>query len=205
MRITYQIQLQVIENLKENLRYELRQNNNASSEIIDDCNNMTIEEHIANIEDNIHHQIDSEVANACIYYSDCFDIVKELGVTDWEDLSKEYGTISDICSLAMFALSSEIYESGYESEIHDEILEHYEFLMNNGISKLDDIIALINHELKMNESLDYWGTEENIKNENEIFSFVLNWGIVSQDWFDERLKATNVETLKDLLTELKNK
>ena len=53
----------------------------------------------------------------------------------------------------------------------------------------------------LNENPKYWGTIENIENENEIFNYFLTYEIVNQEWFDERLKYTNVE----LLTELANK
>ena len=49
---------------------------------------------------------------------------------------------------------------------------------------------------------NYWGTEENIQNENEIFDWVLTYEIVNQDWFDEKLKYTNVELLEEILNEL---
>jgi len=61
---------------------------------------------------------------------------------------------------------------------------------------------VINKEItNLNENPDYWGTIENIENENEIFNYFLTYEIVNQEWFDERLKYTNVE----LLTELANK
>jgi hypothetical protein len=55
---------------------------------------------------------------------------------------------------------------------------------------------------KLNENQEYWETEENIDNENEIFDWVLNYEIVNQDWFDERLKCTSTERLEDILNEL---
>ena len=55
---------------------------------------------------------------------------------------------------------------------------------------------------KLNENPNYWGTEENIQNENEIFDWVLTYEIVNQDWFDEKLKYTNVELLEEILNEL---
>ena len=55
---------------------------------------------------------------------------------------------------------------------------------------------------KLNENSEYWGTEENIDNENEIFNWVLTYEIVNQDWFDEKLKYTNVELLNEILKEL---
>ena len=48
--------------------------------------------------DYVHQYID----NQCIYYADCFDIVKELFITDWSD--NEYGTITNICQLAHVSL-----------------------------------------------------------------------------------------------------
>jgi len=50
--------------------------------------------------------------------------------------------------------------------------------------------------------VNYWGTEKNIDNENIIYDYVLSNNIVNQDWFDERLKFTNTELLKELLTKL---
>ena len=59
-----------------------------------------------------------------------------------------------------------------------------------------------NEIVKHKENVDYWGTEENINNENIIFDYVLKENIVNQDWFDNRLKYTSVEMLEDILTEL---
>ena len=41
-----------------------------------------------------------------------------------------------------------------------------------------------------------------VQNENEIFDWVLTYEIVNQDWFDEKLKYTNVELLEEILNEL---
>tara|TARA_B110000908_G_scaffold113851_1_gene133546 strand:- start:53 stop:421 length:369 start_codon:yes stop_codon:yes gene_type:complete len=46
----------------------------------------------------VHQEIDRE----CIYYSDCFDIIKALNFTDWED--NEFGQINNITQLAFTAL-----------------------------------------------------------------------------------------------------
>lgn len=62
---------------------------------------------------------------------------------------------------------------------------------------------VINKEItNLNENPNYWGTIENIENENEIFNYFLTWEIVNQEWFDERLKYTNTELLTELLTKL---
>ena len=66
-----------------------------------------------------------------------------------------------------------------------------------------EIINFTKNEIvKHKENVDYWGTEENINNENIIFDYVLKENIVNQDWFDNRLKYTSVEMLEDILTEL---
>jgi len=63
---------------------------------------------------------------------------------------------------------------------------------------------VINKEItKLNENPEYWGTIENIENENEIFNYFLTYEIVDQNWFDERLKYTNTELLSELETKLK--
>jgi hypothetical protein len=64
---------------------------------------------------------------------------------------------------------------------------------------------VINKEItKLNENSEYWGTIENIENENEIFNYFLTYEIVNQDWFDERLKYTNTELLSELLNKITN-
>jgi len=65
------------------------------------------------------------------------------------------------------------------------------------------IINLIKEEIKNHTNVEYWGTEENINNENKIFDYVLDKNIVNQDWFDEKLKYTSVELLKELLKVVK--
>jgi len=50
--------------------------------------------------------------------------------------------------------------------------------------------------LKNNEN--YWGSEENVNNENTIYSYFLSQNYVNQDWFDERLKYTSIELLEEL-------
>jgi hypothetical protein len=62
---------------------------------------------------------------------------------------------------------------------------------------------VINKEItNLNENPNYWGTEENIQNENEIFNYFLTYEIVNQDYFDERENYTNVELLTELLNKL---
>jgi hypothetical protein len=55
----------------------------------------------------------------------------------------------------------------------------------------------------LNENPEYWGTMENIENENEIFNYFLTYEIVNQEWFDERLKYTNIELLTELINKIK--
>ena len=62
---------------------------------------------------------------------------------------------------------------------------------------------VIKKEIKsLSTNPDYWGSEENIQNENEIFNYFLTWEIVNQDYFDERENYTNIELLSELYTKL---
>lgn len=62
---------------------------------------------------------------------------------------------------------------------------------------------VIKKEIKsLSTNPNYWGTEENIQNENEIFNYFLTYEIVNQDYFDERENYTNIELLNELLTKL---
>ena len=63
---------------------------------------------------------------------------------------------------------------------------------------------VINKEItNLNENPNYWGTIENIENENEIFNYFLTYEIVNQKWFDEKEDYTNVEILSELLNKIK--
>jgi len=58
---------------------------------------------------------------------------------------------------------------------------------------------LINNErANLGSNEEYWGTNRNIENENEIYDFFLKNNIVTQDWFDDKLKYTNEELLESL-------
>ena len=66
-----------------------------------------------------------------------------------------------------------------------------------------EIINFTKNEIvKHKENVNYWGTEEDVNNETIIINYVLHNEVVSQDWFDERLKSTSIEMLEDILTEL---
>lgn len=67
-----------------------------------------------------------------------------------------------------------------------------------------NIQKTIKTELAKHNDVSYWGTEEEIGNSNAIYEFVLSNNIVSQDWFDDRLKCTITELLKDILDEFTN-
>lgn len=67
------------------------------------------------------------------------------------------------------------------------------------------IHKLLKSEIK-NLSLnpDYWGSKENVTNENNIFDWFLSHESVTQEWFDDRIKYTSIERLKELEQEYKN-
>ena len=67
-----------------------------------------------------------------------------------------------------------------------------------------NIKNLIKTEIQNHTNVEYWGTEENINNENKIFDYVLDNNIVNQVWFDNRLKYTSIELLEELLEKVTN-
>lgn len=62
-----------------------------------------------------------EIENACIYYSDCFDICKELNFTDWSN--NEFGEITGITQAAMAALHLLLNDEFNDEEILELIEE----------------------------------------------------------------------------------
>lgn len=61
-----------------------------------------------------------------------------------------------------------------------------------------EISQFILDEIVLNENENYYGTTEQITNSNEIYDYVLSKKIVSQKWFDVRLKNTTLEMLNDI-------
>ena len=66
-----------------------------------------------------------------------------------------------------------------------------------------NIKNLIKTEIKNHTNLEYWGTEENINNENKIFDYVLDNNIVNQDLLNygallckENTKYRNLKNIK---------
>tara|TARA_R110002012_G_scaffold229465_1_gene402085 strand:- start:1153 stop:1473 length:321 start_codon:yes stop_codon:yes gene_type:complete len=65
------------------------------------------------------------------------------------------------------------------------------------------IKSIISNEItRLSKNPNYWGTKENVDNENEIVNYILTNNIVNQEWFDKRLKYTSTEMLEDILKEL---
>jgi len=63
--------------------------------------------------DNVWDFIYQEIDRECIYYYNCFEIVKQLNVTDWSDMEGrgDSGHITDITQLAAFALTDYVVEN----------------------------------------------------------------------------------------------
>jgi hypothetical protein len=62
-----------------------------------------------------------EIETACIYYSDCFDICKELNFTDWTN--NEFGEITNITQAACVALQEFINDEFCAADIEELIEE----------------------------------------------------------------------------------
>ena len=71
-----------------------------------------------------------------------------------------------------------------------------QMLKSNIMSYIKD---LINNELaNLGANEEYWGSNENVNNENEIYDFFLSNNVVTQEWFDAKLNYTNEERLEAL-------
>jgi hypothetical protein len=77
--------------------------------------------------------------------------------------------------------------------------------MNLKATKMSEINLeqYIKSELVKHSDDNYWGSDDEVQNANEIFDLVLSKGIVNQEWFDERLKCTSPERLSELLKQLR--
>lgn len=77
--------------------------------------------------------------------------------------------------------------------------------MNLKTTKMSEINLeqYIKSELVKHSDVNYWGSDEEVQNANEIFDLVLSKGIVDQEWFDERLNYTSPERLSELLKQLR--
>jgi hypothetical protein len=70
--------------------------------------------------DDVHEFINIELDNAVIYYSDCFDICKELNATDFTAYEIECNTIEQ---LAYACLNEYVYGEIELGELDDRIMD----------------------------------------------------------------------------------
>lgn len=76
----------------------------------DDILYMMSDNSIAN-EDELHTFIHEEIDSACMYYSDCLDIMKEYNVYDWSNLDLECTNVSQV---AYCVLLEETYDFDFD-------------------------------------------------------------------------------------------
>ena len=57
--------------------------------------------------DGVNEFVYQEVDNACIYYADCFDIIKELGFTDFKSTQFEVTNVSEAAYAALIEFTHE--------------------------------------------------------------------------------------------------
>ena len=57
--------------------------------------------------DELHDQLMSDIDTDCIYYTNCFDIIKALGFTDWSEADFEVKNVAQAAYCALFELSCE--------------------------------------------------------------------------------------------------
>lgn len=75
---------------------------------------------------DVNEWIDSLVDNEVIYTSDCYEIMSELMITDFDEYIMNLGEVKSIQGLAWFYLREHIYESVDDINDFDEIRELYE-------------------------------------------------------------------------------
>lgn len=88
-------------------------------------------------EDDIQTHIYETADNECIYYSACFDIIRELQITDFQDYINE-GCAPNICSIAWYAVRELIYNECYGELV--EMLENYQ--------KIEEISEAVKDEVE---------------------------------------------------------
>ena len=115
-------------------------------------------------------------------------------ITDWYS---EQGNAEESIKITIRFLSNEVRSDAIDVDVF------YKKCIATNNCKINKQDGQLKKEItKLTENPNYWGTEENIDNENEIFHYVLTYEIVNQDWFDDKLKYTNVELLEEILNEL---
>lgn len=68
--------------------------------------------------DDINEFINEQIDNECIYYADCFDILKELHHTDWSRADIVVTNVSQAAYMALYELVySELDISGLEEKV----------------------------------------------------------------------------------------
>jgi hypothetical protein len=57
--------------------------------------------------DELQDQLMSDIDSECIYYADCFDIIKTLGFTDWSEAQFEVNNVTQAAYCALYELANE--------------------------------------------------------------------------------------------------
>lgn len=57
--------------------------------------------------DELHDQLMSDIDTDCIYYTNCFDIIKTLGFTDWSKAEFEVKNVAQAAYCALYELANE--------------------------------------------------------------------------------------------------
>ena len=57
--------------------------------------------------DDLHDHMMTDIDNACIYYADCFDIIKELNFTDFTDSDFTISNVSQAAYAALYEFATD--------------------------------------------------------------------------------------------------
>lgn len=121
MKTYYELQLNIIDNIKSNIDFEISRNPSQKEDILED--------YLENLQFKVEEQTDYEIETATIYNHRCFDIVKDLGFVNWEDEAEDWGKVpKSIHELAILALSSLMYGAFFTEDIDKAIITYINIL-----------------------------------------------------------------------------
>lgn len=112
---------------------------------------------------SVREYILQEIDTACIYTWNCFEIVRELGISDWSDLISEFGEITSIEDVAYYGLRNYCDSNIDVDGIVREALEKEERIeeIKDQIEELEEEMEALKQDIEdiQNED-DYTGDED---------------------------------------------
>lgn len=98
---------------------------NFEAELVEAIENEVINGNIQ-CDDGIQELVINYIETETIYYSTCFEIIQELGITNWSDLVANYGEMTDICKVAFYGLYEYIWSESDVIVCYDTLIKQLE-------------------------------------------------------------------------------